>query len=959
MGSNEELSDLDLELLGEKRSTPVNTNERPATSPAPVRVVNTNERPATSPAPTKVVSTKAPTQPGFTNKSRSSTSPAPVKVVSTKAPTQPGFTNKSSSSTSPDRVHVFGTTSPVRAGFTINSVHLPSVFGPVNAPKALQKPTTDTKPLPSDRDPIFTSRMLPTPTTEATPLATGHRSDFTPAAVQTPPMSAQGMPDKADSTEPKPEDSNKTKQTFTRAEVMDELRKRQKADKVAKDLVKKLSDRVAELTDQHLKTEEELKEELKETSKRLSSSEGERVELNHRYTRAEEALRVKVEQAVKDGKRTQVTEETFEKLKTEIETLKKANTALEHKAKTQTNQVVGCEKKVTKTLKDLADFKAAAEAKEARLKQSNANLKKGVEDSRKLIQSSGIEQRRAEIDDLSAHVDSFEESRIDWVNTQNQLEDDLAAVKASLDEKEQMILSMVEENKKLVQAKKDLKKANQDLRLQQNTPRGSIKEAQASSKLMTQGGYSTDEDQGSLDKKLQRSMGEHFNDFGIQSGNDEASEEEEKTVTIRNLQPPSTNESWIPTEENKTVTLGEFKPIATGKGWTPAQTPNVEYSPLFHMESAPVPPTGTPPKGPKLERSPIFAVSSAPVSMVRDPAPTKATHSQGVQTELESTQSQVEQTSVGSTQSQGVQTDFGSTQSQGVQTDLGSTQSQGVQTDLGSTQSQGVQTEPRATESKAVQTELRATQSQGVQTELRATQSQGVQTEPRATESKAVQTELRSTQSQGVQTEPRATESKGVQTELRATESKAVQTELKSTKSQGVQTEFRYTRSQGVQTEPRATKSRAVQTEPEQMIIPNEKKPWYMRTCNQAIFGAGMVSGLLMLLFWAWSQCQAVTKERKMWMQANDHAYRLSDEVIRKQAIALLLRTSDRARLGWLTPEKIMTLHRGAHQAFTHTFQPLVLPTRSISTASLVQSAMAPTPATTRFAAWPAWGDSP
>jgi len=767
-------------------------------------------------------------------------------------------------------------------------------------------------------------------------------------------MSAQGMPDKADSTEPKLEDSNKTKQTFTRAEVMDELRKRQKADKVAKDLVKKLSDRVAELTDQHLKTEEELKEELKETSKRLSSSEGERVELNHRYTRAEEALRVKVEQAVKDGKRTQVTEETFEKLKTEIETLKKANTALEHKAKTQTNQVVGCEKKVTKTLKDLADFKAAAEAKEARLKQSNANLKKGVEDSRKLIQSSGIEQRRAEIDDLSAHVDSFEESRIDWVNTQNQLEDDLAAVKASLDEKEQMILSMVEENKKLVQAKKDLKKANQDLRLQQNTPRGSIKEAQASSKLMTQGGYSTDEDQGSLDKKLQRSMGEHFNDFGIQSGNDEASEEEEKTVTIRNLQPPSTNESWIPTEENKTVTLGEFKPIATGKGWTPAQTPNVEYSPLFHMESAPVPPTGTPPKGPKLERSPIFAVSSAPVSMVRDPAPagtppkgpklerspifavssapvsmvrdpapTKATHSQGVQTELESTQSQVEQTSVGSTQSQGVQTDFGSTQSQGVQT------------------------------------ELRATQSQGVQTELRATQSQGVQTEPRATESKAVQTELRSTQSQGVQTEPRATESKGVQTELRATESKAAQTELKSTKSQGVQTEFRYTRSQGVQTEPRATKSRAVQTEPEQMIIPNEKKPWYMRTCNQAIFGAVMVSGLLMLLFWAWSQCQAVTKERKMWMQANDHAYRLSDEVIRKQAIALLLRTSDRARLGWLTPEKIMTLHRGAHQAFTHTFQPLVLPTRSISTASLVQSAMAPTPATTRFAAWPAWGDSP
>jgi len=883
MGSNEELSDLDLELLGEKPSTPVHVNERPATS----RI--------------------------------------PVQVFGTKAPTQAGFTNKSHSSTSPDRIHVFGTTTPAQAGFKIKIDHQLNEHGPVLTTKAPQDPTTNSTPLPSDRRPVFT----PTTSQKAIMNAQGildmqssipsqpseNRHIRTAKAPQKPTTNAQVMSDNPKSIKAELEDTTKSKSSFTRDDVVKLLRECQKWEKATEDISKKLSYTEVEnkeLKEKHSKVEDQLKVELKESSKKLNSAEAENAELNDKYIRAEEALRVKVEQAVKDGRRAQAIEQTLEKLKPEYETLRKAHTVLEHKSKTQTNQVVGCEKKVTKTTKDLAEYKAVAEAKEARLQNSIANLKKGVEDSRKVIRSSGIEERRAEIDGLSVHVDDFEESRRAWVETQTQLEDDLAAVKASLDVKEQKVFCTEEENKKLIQARKDLKKANQDLRHQQNEQTGSTtKEAQALSKHNTQTDYSTDDDQGSSNKKPQCSLvAEIFCGAGIRSGDDEASEEEDKTLTSRDFSSPATSKGWTQVEGDKTVTLRECKPIATDESWIRTQAPKLERSPLSSIKSVPAPPTGIPSRGSKLRLPPVFTVDSGLTTTAGGHLPPKATQSQGMQTEHTATQSQ------------------------------------------------GVQTEHTATQFEATQTELKATQSQGVQTEYTAIQSEPTQTEPKATRSQGVQTEHTAIQSEPTQTEPKATRSQGVQTEHTATQSEPMQTEPKATRSQGVQTEPTATQSEGMQTKPKTTQSQAVQTEPEKVINLDGKKPWYMHKYTKAVSGTVIIFTLLMLLLWAWTQCQAATKERKMWMLANDTAYRLSDEVIRKQAIALLQRTQDRAALGWLTPAKIMTLHQGAHQAFARTFHPLVLPTRSISTASLVQSAIAPTPATTGPVVWPAWGNS-
>ncbi len=561
------------------------------------------------------------------------------------------------------------------------------------------------------------------------------------------------MTDKTDAIKTEAEYTNESDASITTKDVMDLPRKSQRWENLAKDQGEKLTNANAEnttLKNKHSKVENQLRVELKETNKKLSSTESENAELVSKNAKTEEALRLKVQQGVRDWEHAKAAEQTFENIKTQYETLKKTHTALEHKSKTQTNQVVGCEKKVTKTLKQLADYKDAAEAKVDLLEDANAKLKRALASSMETIRSNGIEERRAEIDGFSAHVDGFEESRKRWGEERQELEDELTSVKTKLDVKERSLVSVEEENKKLTQAKKDLKKANQDLRNQQNTQTGyTTKEAQVASNDKTQINYTTDEDQSSSEKKPQRSLGAQFHDFGIHSSNDESSEEEERTVTMRNSKPPPTDQGWTRTEEKKTLTIRKDKPITTSEDGTPTQAPKLDRSLIISIESAPVNPGST---------------------------PLKATHSQ------------------------------------------------------------------------------------------------------------------------------------------------------------------------------------AVQTEPETINL-QEKKPWYLRNHIPAIFSTVMVSALFMLLAWAWYQGQAAMKERKMWMQANDHAYRSSDEVIRKQAIALLQRTQDRARLGWLTPEKVMTLHRGAHKALARTFLPLVQPTRTSSTASLVQSAMAPT-AIAKPGVWQAWSDA-
>jgi chromosome segregation ATPase len=736
MGSNEQLSDLDLELLGEKPSPPIITNERPAISPGLGQTLGT----------------KAPTQAAHTAKPSSSPSPDSTKVISTKAPTQAGFTTKSQSSTSPDRVNVFGSTS-VQAGFTIKAEHLPSVYGPAVTPKIPQTFTTQDTPLPSDHHPTFTTRLFGDRTTETTSSPSEHSAIFAPLELKKSTMSAQTMTDKTDAIKTEAEYTNESDASITTKDVMDLPRKSQRWENLAKDQGEKLTNANAEnttLKNKHSKVENQLRVELKETNKKLSSTESENAELVSKNAKTEEALRLKVQQGVRDWEHAKAAEQTFENIKTQYETLKKTHTALEHKSKTQTNQVVGCEKKVTKTLKQLADYKDAAEAKVDLLEDANAKLKRALASSMETIRSNGIEERRAEIDGFSAHVDGFEESRKRWGEERQELEDELTSVKTKLDVKERSLVSVEEENKKLTQAKKDLKKANQDLRNQQNTQTGyTTKEAQVASNDKTQINYTTDEDQSSSEKKPQRSLGAQFHDFGIHSSNDESSEEEERTVTMRNSKPPPTDQGWTRTEEKKTLTIRKDKPITTSEDGTPTQAPKLDRSLIISIESAPVNPGST---------------------------PLKATHSQ------------------------------------------------------------------------------------------------------------------------------------------------------------------------------------AVQTEPETINL-QEKKPWYLRNHIPAIFSTVMVSALFMLLAWAWYQGQAAMKERKMWMQANDHAYRSSDEVIRKQAIALLQRTQDRARLGWLTPEKVMTLHRGAHKALARTFLPLVQPTRTSSTASLVQSAMAPT-AIAKPGVWQAWSDA-
>ena len=71
-----------------------------------------------------------------------------------------------------------------------------------------------------------------------------------------------------------------------------------------------------------------------------------------------------------------------------------------------------------------------------------------------------------------------------------------------------------------------------------------------------------------------------------------------------------------------------------------------------------------------------------------------------------------------------------------------------------------------------------------------------------------------------------------------------------------------------------------------------------------------VVFTLVSSMLWAWNQGSLALQERNMWLLANDKAYPLSDEIIRRQALAVLQSTGKGGGADWLLPENVMDMYR-------------------------------------------------
>lgn len=132
-------------------------------------------------------------------------------------------------------------------------------------------------------------------------------------------------------------------------------------------------------------------------------------------------------------------------------------------------------------------------------------------------------------------------------------------------------------------------------------------------------------------------------------------------------------------------------------------------------------------------------------------------------------------------------------------------------------------------------------------------------------------------------------------------------------------------------------------------IVPTNR--WFSDRSKRIFFGFGVLllaAVALYINYWAWNQGKMAKQERNMWMLGNDRAQRLPNEILRKQAIALLQATEKRESLGWLTPVNIRKLHA---TMFSQKFK--LAPTPTIRSVSQTAAVAGPTPA--QFPSFPAW----
>ena len=105
------------------------------------------------------------------------------------------------------------------------------------------------------------------------------------------------------------------------------------------------------------------------------------------------------------------------------------------------------------------------------------------------------------------------------------------------------------------------------------------------------------------------------------------------------------------------------------------------------------------------------------------------------------------------------------------------------------------------------------------------------------------------------------------------------------------------------------TATRGTQSEPEVSLF-GGFPPWLARVFGPRQLHMGILALMLVLIaafLWAWAQGSMAMEERGMWILANDRAYRLSDEIIRRQALALALM---KGRGGYLTPTKLVNIYQ-------------------------------------------------
>ena len=97
---------------------------------------------------------------------------------------------------------------------------------------------------------------------------------------------------------------------------------------------------------------------------------------------------------------------------------------------------------------------------------------------------------------------------------------------------------------------------------------------------------------------------------------------------------------------------------------------------------------------------------------------------------------------------------------------------------------------------------------------------------------------------------------------------------------------------------------------PEENTIPRPQMSWLTRCLGHQPSKMALLAVMLVVLVvasvWAWTQGSMAMEERAMWMLANERAYPLSDEILRRQALALAFMTGGG---GYLTPEKVVSVY--------------------------------------------------
>ncbi|KAL6718820.1 hypothetical protein ACLMJK_003054 [Lecanora helva] len=167
--------------------------------------------------------------------------------------------------------------------------------------------------------------------------------------------------------------------------------------------------------------------------------------------------------------------------------------------------------------------------------------------------------------------------------------------------------------------------------------------------------------------------------------------------------------------------------------------------------------------------------------------------------------------------------------------------------------------------------------------------------------------------SQGVQTDDAIEQpmiSQGVQTDIAVEQpmiSQGMQTDTaveQSMISSGIRTDIAVEQpmiSSGVQTD-------MANEETEHTIETSHWPSWLGHTSSRRILTVGGILLLFLILVacgWGVWQVNSAMHERQLWMSANTKAYRLGEQDLQSQAVAIMRQATDMDQVGWLSPESV------------------------------------------------------